>query len=141
MKVVFKNTGEIKEVADGYARNYLLPRGLAVSATLKAIEEALRIQKETKEHVSAQDNQWNALKAVLTTTTLIINAKANADGTLFGALSAAVIVGTLYKEKQIELKPVWLHLAAPIKQVGVHAIEVRLPNGTQTTFTLDVKAK
>lgn len=128
-------------MADGYARNYLLPRGLAVAATPKAIEEAQLMQKQMKEQVNAQNSQWNALKEVLPTTTLIIKAKANEDGTLFGALSSAVIVGTLHKEKQIELKPTWVHLAAPIKQAGVHAIEVRLPNGTNTTFAVEVKAK
>lgn len=141
MKVVFKNTGEIKEVADGYARNYLLPRGLAVAATPKTIEEAQRMQKQMKEQVNAQGSQWTALIGVLPATTLTINAKANEDGTLFGALSAAVIVGTLHKEKKIELKPAWLHIAAPIKQVGMHAIEVRLPNGASATFMLEVQAK
>lgn len=141
MKVILKKTGEIKEVSDGYARNYLFPRGLAVSATKKAIEAVQAEQEKIAANAQSQQAQWQKLKQELESTPIGIKAKANKDGTLFGALSAAVIVGTLQKEKKVEMQPSWVQLEHPIKTTGTHLVPVHFPSGLQATFTLHVKSK
>ena len=95
MKVLFKKdvpdvakAGQVKDVADGYARNFLIPRGLAVAATKGALKQAehwakSQTQREAKERTGAEE-----LKAKLESTPLKLTARAGPDGRLFGSVTA-----------------------------------------------------
>lgn len=127
MKVIIKKTGAIKEVADGYARNFLIPKGLAVPATDDAV--AVDVEKragEAKQRVS-NENQWNTYIDQFETLVVEVPGNANDEGVLFGALSYSAILTELQKQ-HVTLKESWLHAAEPIKTVGDHTITVEFPH-------------
>jgi len=127
--------GEIVNVADGYARNYLVPKGFAVAANqtnLKQIEiERKRLEKEEELRIGVLKEFAEKLRAYSCT----ISAQANEEGHLFGSVTADMLAETLVKdgfsveEKQIVLEN-------PIKEVGVYTIPVRIEEDIQAEFKL-----
>ncbi|AQS57283.1 MAG: 50S ribosomal protein L9 [Novibacillus thermophilus] len=142
MKVIFRQDvkgkgkkGEIKEVADGYARNYLLPKGLAVEATRGNVNalEAEKRQQEKKEKMA--DDQARALKERLEQLDLKIPAKAGENGRLFGAVTSKQISEQLMKEN-IRVDKKNIQLKEPIRTLGVTRVEIKLR--PKITATLNV---
>lgn len=132
--------GQAVEVSEGYARNYLLPRGLAVLATEGATkaftqEKQAQDRKKAREIATAQ-----ALAAKLTATELRLRAKVGDGGRLFGSVTAADIAaslaahGIVIDKRRIELRE-------PIKVAGRFTIEVKVYQEISATLTLDVVAE
>jgi len=118
--------GQTKNVADGYARNYLLPRHLAIIASPSAVKqaEALKLAAAKRDAETLQEAQLlaNALNALQ----LKFTVKAGANDRLFGAITAADISERLEKEHQIHLDKRKLELDHPIKDLGERSIPVKL---------------
>ncbi len=133
MKVIFLKDvkgkgkkGEIKEVAEGYARNYLLPRKLAVEASagnLKIAEEQRKRQKRRQEEERAEALQ---LAEKLKEISLTIAAKAGESGRLFGAVTAKQIATELKKKHGINLDRRKIQLEEPIRSLGVTQVSIKL---------------
>src|ERR1700676_3597354 len=92
MKVLFKKdvvdvakAGQLKEVADGYARNYLIPRGLAVAATNAALKQVADLQAVAARHAADEERTAQALKNKLEAQPVIVEAKAGQQGRLYGS--------------------------------------------------------
>ena len=119
-------TGEIKELADGYARNYLIPRGLAVEATqdkLKEIEEKnLKVQKNKQKEM----NSAEALKGKLDGKSIKINLKTGGGDKLFGAVTSKEIAELIEKQLNIKVDRRKIELAEPIKHLGDYIIKIKL---------------
>jgi large subunit ribosomal protein L9 len=117
---------EVKNVPDGYARNMLFPKNLAIPATperlkkLKEEKEAVRVTKEIEKNLALKNLE--ALKGV----TVTIKAKANEVGHLFSSIHEATILESLFKEHHITLGKEMLILSKPIKEVGLHQIPIEL---------------
>lgn len=137
MKVIIKKTGEVKNVSDGYARNFLFPHGLAVAATAKEIASAQKQQEQKKMSLQQQQAVWQKLAKTLPTTTITIHARANTDGTLFGSLQKSVILKAIVAAG-ISMEESWLLLPEPIKKNGKQTIAVQFPDGEQSSCILDV---
>ena len=133
MKVIFNadvkgkaKKGEMKEVSDGYARNYLLPRGLAAEATadninaLKLKEKARAAQIE-KEKAQAMENA-KKLEGVQ----VVVRAKAGSNGKLFGAVTSQEISNALKEQFGLELDRRKIVMDAPIKAYGSYTFDVKL---------------
>lgn len=118
--------GQTKNVADGHARNYLLPRGLAVIATTGAVKqaEALKLSAAKREAETLQEAQTlaNALNAVR----LVFQVKAGANDRLFGAVTAADIATRLEKEHKINIDRRKIELEHPIKDLGQRGVPIKL---------------
>jgi large subunit ribosomal protein L9 len=118
--------GQTKNVADGHARNYLLPRGLAVLATQGAVKqvEALKLASAKREAETLQEAQLlaNTLNAVL----LTFKVKAGANDRLFGAVTAGDIAERLDTEHQIKIDKRKIELEHPIKDLGQRGVPVKL---------------
>ncbi len=117
--------GEIVNVATGYARNYLLPKGLAYEATpgnLKQIELQRRVwdAREVREVSEAE-----ALAERIATTELVIGKKAGESGTLYGSVTSGDIADLL-KAKGIEVDRKRIVLTEPIKSLGEHEIQIKI---------------
>jgi large subunit ribosomal protein L9 len=131
------NRGEIVRVADGYARNYLLPRRLAVPATQanKKIVEQERmahVRREAKEKGEAQD-----LAKLLDGVTVTLAEKAGDMDQLFGSVTAKDIAEALAKQNfAIERRKI--HLDEPIKQLGEHKVTVRLHHDVSAAIQVNV---
>ncbi len=126
MKVIM-NSGKIQEVADGYARNYLFPRKLAIPATKPALAEAqLRQDAQTEEQsklgeVHAKLAQDMAAKAITLT------AKASESGTLFAAITPQMIVDQLLTEHAFSIPVEYIVIAEPIKHTGEFSVGIQFP--------------
>jgi large subunit ribosomal protein L9 len=132
--------GQIVNVATGYARNYLLPKGLAYPATpgnMKQLEQQRRVwqTRDTKEQHEAE-----ALAARLGALELEIVHKAGESGTLYGSVTASE-VAALLSRSGIEVDRRRLEIGEPIKTVGVHEIRLRLHPKVVGTFKLSVVAE
>ncbi|BBW98034.1 50S ribosomal protein L9 [Geobacillus sp. FSL W8-0032] len=143
MKVIFLKDvkgkgkkGEIKDVADGYANNFLFKQGLAIEATPANIK-ALEAQKQ-KERRQAAEELANAkkLKETLEKLTVEIAAKAGEGGRLFGSITSKQIVEALYDQHGVKLDKRKMELADAIRSLGYTNVPVRLH--PEVTATLKV---
>ncbi len=131
------NKGEVKNVADGYARNYLIPRNLAVEATparMKEIEKQQKIQekKEQKEIAAAQE-QARELEGK----TFIFKVQASEEGRLFGSVTSADIAEAM-KEEGVDLDKRKIELEDPIKELGEFQIPIKFKGGIETHIQIQV---
>jgi large subunit ribosomal protein L9 len=126
-------TGDVLEVADGFARNYLLPRKLALAATP---DNERRITKERRLVVEKQAAGEAALKELAAKLAALrsVNIQARADGeTLYGSVGAPEIVAALAAEHGLTIPAEAVKLAEPIKKVGTHDVLFRLAEGAEAT--------
>jgi large subunit ribosomal protein L9 len=119
--------GDIVEVADGYARNYLVPRGLAMKATkgVVAQSESMRRSREAKETRDREASQKVA--AQLGSQTIRVKARAGEGGKLFGSVTAADVADAVLSQTGIELDRRKVVLDEPIRELGDAEVQVRLP--------------
>jgi len=147
MKVIFlkdvenvAHEGDVKEVKDGYARNFLFRGRLAVEATLanqKALEKRLKeAQEREKKRFSDAQTHAAGFKNIVVT----ISKKAGETGRLYGAITPQDIVDAL-KEQDVELERKQLELKEPVKDLGTHEIKVHLYKDIRASFTLIVNAQ
>lgn len=118
--------GDVIDVAQGYAENYLIPQKLAVAATkgnLKQLEER-RNNIEKREAVRLADA--NALKAKLDGQKVAVDAKVGEEGILFGSVTAAMIADAIKAELDVEIDRKRIELGKPIKVAGSHEVEISI---------------
>lgn len=143
MKVIFNTDvrgqgkkGEMKEVSDGYARNYLMPRGLASPATADAVnalklKEKAKAAQMAKEKAAAEENAKRLSGVVVQ-----ISARAGQGGRLFGAVTSQEIVEALREQHGIEIEKNKIVQAEPIKQFGSYEVKAKL--GYEVSGTINV---
>jgi len=119
-------TGDVKDVATGYARNYLIRRGLAIKATPSALEEFERRQTAEARREERLSARAEALAQRLREVTLIFEAKASEKGRLFGSITTADIAEALEREIGEKFDRRKHILSDPLRHVGEHFISVRL---------------
>lgn len=132
MKVILKedvkdlgNIGEMVTVKDGYARNFLLPRGLAVEANPKNVRAFEHEKRQVQELIKKKKAGAEEFAARLSATAVTIAAKAGEEEKLFGAVTAMDIAGALKKEG-IEVDRKKILLEEPIKRLGSYTVNVKL---------------
>lgn len=129
--------GAVVDVREGYARNYLLPRGLAREATegqLRALEQ----ERAARERKLARERQRAVEVAhALQSRPVRIRAKAGAGGKLFGSVTAQQVAEAL-RQMGFEVDRRQVELAEPIKAVGTYRVTVRLPHGQQAEVEVQV---
>lgn len=118
--------GQTKNVADGHARNYLLPRGLAVVATAGAVKqaEALKLAGAKRDAETLQEAQM--LANALNSLQLSFKVKAGANDRLFGAITAADIASRLEREHSINIDKRKIELDHPLKVLGQSNVPIKL---------------
>ena len=147
MKVLFKKdvpdvarAGQVKEVADGYARNFLIPRGFAVAATNAALKQVADLQAAAVKHAAEEERTAQALKARLEAQPIMVDAKAGAQGRLYGSLTTADVVAAVQKQIGTSLDRRDLEIAEPVRQVGSYHVNARLHRTVTATITVEVRA-
>ena len=110
--------GEVKQVSDGYARNFLLARGLAVAVTGGLIAKLAHESSQKQASSAAQIQAWQTLADTLTGKAVIIKAKLNKQGGLFASVNERLIAGALKDLLGKSVEERSIVLTAPIKQVG-----------------------
>lgn len=146
MKVIFLKDvkgkgkkGDVKNVADGYAHNFLLKQGLAVEANA-ANESTLNAQKKKEEkHAAEELEESKQLKAKIDEITVELTAKSGEGGRLFGSITSKQIAEELQKKHNIKIDKRKIELADAIRTLGVTKVPVKLH--TEVTATLSVHVK
>ncbi|MFA4817401.1 MAG: 50S ribosomal protein L9 [Parcubacteria group bacterium] len=129
--------GDIKEVSDGYARNFLLPQKLATPATESAVKQALGAKSKMLETEKIEQEKTKELAKIIAGKRIILKAKEK-KGKLFGSITAKNIIRELKKEK-IEISEKSIVIESPIKEVGEYEIKIRLDHGTETSLMLSIE--
>lgn len=128
----------VVDVADGYARNYLIPRGLATPATKGALR-GLDSQHRTEERRQSRlKKQASSVAEQIGRTPLRIVARVGETGRLFGSVTAQIISDALKDQFRLEIDRHRIELSEPIKTPGAHTVVVLLPGGVRTDVTVEV---
>jgi len=132
--------GEVVEVATGYARNYLLPQGLAKVPTEANVKALAEEKKRRAEQRLVDKRRLEAAAAAVDGAEAVIAAKANELGHLFGSVTAGQIAANL-RQQQFEVADEVVQLREHIKQVGTHAVELRFAEDLTATVNVVVVAE
>jgi large subunit ribosomal protein L9 len=132
--------GDVLDVSDGYARNFLVPRGLALAASPGALGQAAAMRRardarEARDRASAEEVASRLAPKVVT-----ISAKAGAEGRLFGSVTPADLVEAVEAQTGVALDRRRVHLDEPIKTVGAHEVAVRLHTDVELRLSVEVVA-
>ena len=118
--------GEIRDVADGYARNFLIPRGLALPATPSAIKATQTLSKEREDRQAREKEMINEVSQRIEGTELLFKAKAGAKGRLHGSITSTAIASRLSEIADFEIDRKKVILDQPLHELGTHEIKVNL---------------
>lgn len=121
--------GELVEVSDGYARNFLLPKKVAKKATAQAMSELKNAEESKAFKIEEDKKAANATKAVIENKSLNITAKAGQGGRLFGSVTAKEIAQELKKQLNINVDKRKISLDADIKAFGTYNADIKLYTG------------
>ncbi len=144
MKVIFLQDvkgqgkkGEVKEVSEGYARNFLLPKGYVQIATEGAKKTLDQINASVQKKKEREKEDAQALAAKLSEMTVVIKAKAGEGGRLFGAITSKQIAEALEKQK-ITIDKRKIELDDPIRTLGVTKVPLKLYPDVKGTLNVQV---
>ncbi|MDQ3991447.1 MAG: 50S ribosomal protein L9 [Actinomycetota bacterium] len=132
--------GDLVEVADGYARNYLVPRGFAQPATKGAVTHAQRLRERRDERSRRALGEAEALAARLTATRVRLASQAGEDGKLFGSITAPQVAEELSRAVGQDIDRRKVHLVDPIRSLGAHEVRVHVHPEVNATVTVEVVA-
>jgi large subunit ribosomal protein L9 len=133
--------GDLLDVADGYARNYLLPKGLALLATPGVEAQAEAMRKARLQRSAAERADAVELADRLGGTTVRITAKAGREGRLFGSVSASDIATAIAAQTGAQVDRRSIELPEPIKSTGSHAAIAHLHSDVAVNLTVEVAAQ
>lgn len=129
--------GQMLEVSDGYARNFMLPKKLAIEATPDAINTMRMNDKATQERIAKEKAEALEIGKKLRAMTLVVTAKGGGAGRLFGSVTNQEIADALKKQSGITLDKRKIVLSDPIKAIGTYTVTCKL--GYEITAPLSVK--
>ncbi|MGH9210738.1 MAG: 50S ribosomal protein L9 [Acidimicrobiales bacterium] len=133
--------GDILDVADGFARNYLVPKGLAMKASTGTATQAdamrrARDLRDAQDRSAAEDVATMLVSKVVTVT-----ARAGSEGRLFGSVTSADIATAIESQTGVELDRRKFHLDEPLKSLGTHVVSVKLHSDVEFPVTVEVLAE
>lgn len=130
--------GELANVSRGYARNYLLPKGMAEVATPGKVAEVRRRMDERKQHEARTAQQAEEIAETLGKTVLTMSANAGEGERLYGSITTADIADAIYKARKMRLDKRKIRLEEPIKSLGTFMVEIDVFEGVVATVKLIV---
>ncbi len=129
--------GEVKHVADGYARNYLLPQKLAVPATPQILRQHASERAKQREQTAARQTADAQLLQAVSGSTVIIKRPASPAGTLFQGVTKKDIAEALAASQGIDIPDTAIDLAQPLKHTGEYPVSISI-SGQKTSLTLSI---
>lgn len=129
--------GQMLEVSDGYARNYMLPRKIAIEATADAVNTMRMNDKATQERIAKEKAEAMEVSKKLREMTVVVNAKGGGNGRLFGSVTNQEIADALKAKTGIALDKRKIVITDAIKNVGTYTVTCKL--GYEITSPLTVK--
>ncbi len=145
MKVILRsnvegvgNTGDVVEVANGYAQNFLMPKGLAMRATEGAVSQAAAMKRSRDLQDLKQREVAEEAAQRLEAVAISIQARVGQDEQLYGSVTTSDIAEAVQAQTGIELDRRNMSLEEPIRQVGTHQVEMRLHPEVRAQLTVEV---
>lgn len=145
MKVVLRKdvpklgeAGEVKDVAGGYARNYLIPQGLAVYATEGELKMAAHNQAVKDRKIARQEEQLRSLAEKIEGTSLVFTARAGESGRLFGSITTAEIATQLSEKVGEEIDRRKVELDEPLRSLGNTTVSIHLVGRLRPEVTVTI---
>ncbi len=132
--------GDLVEVADGFGRNYLLPKGFAILASKGVAAQASSMRRSRDMRDAADRSAAEEIASKLVPAIIAISARAKGEGELFGSVSITEIVEAVTAQTGIELDRHLLEVGEPIKTTGTHSVSARLHPEVQFQITVEVSA-
>lgn len=130
--------GDVVTVADGYARNFLVPRGLAMVATRGAVKQAEQMQRARAEREEKLKEEAAAKVAKLGSSPVYISARAGEEGKLFGSVTNADVARAILDQLEEDIDRRDVLLEDPIRSLGTHQVEVKLHEEVNALITVEV---
>lgn len=135
------NKGDVVEVADGFARNLLLPRGLAMLASRGAESQARSMRRSRDVKDAAARGAAEEVAKSLVSTPVLVSAKAGAGGRLFGSVTSADIAEAIVAQTGVAVDRRELHLDEPIRSIGTHTVPAKLHADVEFPVTVEVVSR
>lgn len=117
--------GDVKKVANGYGRNFLLPQGLAVIATSSALKQVERIREDANQKRTILNEELSSVAETLTDVQLLFAARAGETGKLYGSVTTQMIAAELTEKMSVNISKRQID-SQPLRLLGMHKIKVRL---------------
>ncbi|MDP9327190.1 MAG: 50S ribosomal protein L9 [Actinomycetota bacterium] len=134
--------GDVVEVADGYARNYLVPQGMAIKAAKGAERQAESMKRAHDVRQSKEKTEHEAVASKLIAAGgLTIQARAGEEGKLFGSVTSADVADAIVAQTGVTVDRKAVHLEEPIRTVGTHEVRVKLFTDVEPVVTVEVVAQ
>lgn len=130
--------GDVKKVADGFGRNYLLPQQLAVLATPGALKQAETIRKAAEKQRAREKDDAQAIANQLVNLELQFERRAGETGKLYGSVTSADIAEAIKAKTQLEIDKRKVALPEPIRQLGIQEVPIKLMMEVTTTVKVQV---
>ena len=130
--------GDIVDVAKGYARNYLLPKNLAIVATDSNIAIAEKIQEKRIAEITESEELAESIKVALADAHLVIPQKSTDEGTLYAAVANNEIVEVIEKFSGFKIEESQIELNDQVKEIGLHNIKIRISEDVDFEVVLEV---
>ena len=145
MKVIFLKdilptamAGDVKEVKTGFARNYLIPKGIAVLATKSTMDQVTKLQKEAQERRFVESKKWEEKAKSLKEKTLTITVQTGPTGRLYGSVTNTLVAEKIEEETGIQLDRRNIRFPDPIRMIGNYKVPVKLYEGISIDLGLKV---
>lgn len=145
MKVIFTQDvkgsgkkGEVKNVSDGYARNFLISKGLAVEANAKNMSDLAGKQSSQQHKIDVEKAEAEKSAGILNEKKITITAKAGASGKLFGAVTSANVSEQIEKQFGLKIDKKKINLKSEIKNFGEYEADIKLYSGISAKMTVEV---
>lgn len=133
--------GEIKDVADGYGKNFLIGKGLALAATNEVLKKYEADQRKKAANEAAEIERLNSIKTRLAGITVVIAKKLGDTGHLFGAVTKDEIAHALMEQHGIEIDKKELDAKHGIKTTGLHDLDLKLGHGIHAILRVEIKGE
>ncbi len=132
------NKGDVVDVAEGYGRNYLLPRGLAVEASAGNLRQVAEVKKAEFSKVDRELKEAQKIGAVLKEQKINVSAKVGEGGRLFGSITTQEVAEQLRRQFSVEIDKRKIDVKEPIKTLGSHPVTVKVHPKVHVTVTVVV---
>lgn len=130
--------GDVVDVSDGYARNYLLPKGKGMKATEGAIRTADELRRAREESERQAKERAERVATQLVGTRVVLAAQAGDEGKLYGSVGVADVVEGIRKFTGVEVDRKAVMLESPIREIGLHDVQIHLHSEVEFPITLDI---
>jgi large subunit ribosomal protein L9 len=132
--------GDVVEVADGYARNYLIPRGAAVRAHKGAVEQADTLRRAHERRLYLRKGEYEAMASkMIAGGPIVVKARAGDEGKLFGSVTAEHVVAAILAQSDVTVDKRDVRLDEPIRSTGTHEVKIHLFREVEPIITVEVE--